>query len=121
MNLRHFISANNKTNLIITNIPLIWIGLLYLFMILFHVEHKKLPIPFSDDPKNESYTLLYLIISSGFFIALLSYFYIIIFTLLNIKNQDIKLVRKTNLIISILIFTIQLKYDPFSLILWFGD
>ena len=121
MNFRQFISANNKTNHIITIIPLFWIGLVYLFMILFYFEHKRLPIPSFDDPKNESSTFLYLIIASGFFIALLSYFYSIIEILRNIKNQEIKLSRKIIIVISIMLFTIQLKYDPFSLILWIGD
>jgi hypothetical protein len=117
----HFESNQKNKFSIVTAIPLFWIVLSYLFMILFYLEHKRLPIPSFDDPNNESYSFLYLIISSGFFIALLSYFYSIIEIIQNIKNQEIKLNRKIILAMSILLFTIQLKYDPFSLIEWIGD
>ena len=117
----HFESDNKNKFSIITTIPLFWIGLNYLLMILFYLEHKRLPIPSLDDPKNESNTFLYLIISSGFFVALLSYFYSIIEIFRKIKNHEIKLGRKLILVMSILLFTIQLKYDPFNLIEWIGD
>jgi hypothetical protein len=106
---------------IVTAFPLFWIGLTYIFMILFYPEHKRLPIPSFDDPKNESCNFLYMIIACGFFIALLSYFYSIIEFLRSIKNQEIKLSRKIIIVMSIMLFTIQLKYDPFSLIEWIGD
>jgi hypothetical protein len=117
----HFKSDQKNKFSIVIAIPLFWFGLTYLFMILFYLEHRRLPIPSFDDPKNESYSFLYLIIASGFFIALLSYFYTIIFTIKNIKNQNIKLAKKAIFFISIMLFTIQLKYDPFDLILWIGD
>lgn len=117
----YFESGNKNKFSIITTIPLFLIGSIYLFMILFYLEHKRLLIPSFDDPKNESCTFLYLIISSSFFMAILSYFYSIIEIVRNIKNSEIKLGRKTILVMSILLFTIQLKYDPFSIIEWIGD
>jgi hypothetical protein len=117
----HFESDQRNKFSIVTGIPFFWIVLTYLFMFLFYLEHRRLPIPSFDDPKNESYSFLYLIIASGFFIALLSYFYSIIEILRKLNNQEIKLGRKIILVVSTLLFTIQLKYDPFSLIEWIGD
>lgn len=117
----HFDSDQKQKFSIITVIPLFWIVLTYLVMILFYFEHKRLPIPFFDDPKNESCTFIYRIIEFSFFIALTSYFYSIIEIIRHIKNQEIKLVGKIILVMIILLFTIQLQYDPFSLIEWIGD
>jgi len=117
----HFESDQRNKFSIVTGIPFFWIVLTYLFMFLFYLEHRRLPIPSFDDPKNESYSFLYLIIASGFFIALLSYIYSIIEILGKLNNQEIKLGRKIILVVSTLLFKIQLKYDPSSLIEWIGD
>lgn len=101
--------------------PIIWVGILYLFTALCSLELGHLPVPSLNDPKGFGYEPLYYLSVIGMLSVVVLVFAWLVLLPLTIQQKFLSKKGVIIMVVGSTIALIQLFADPFNLIDWLLD
>lgn len=114
-------SINEKIFKVLSILPLLWIGTLYLFTLACTISLGHFPVPSFDDPKYIGFDLLYYIVWYGFILTLFSPILWIVSLIFLLKNKSFLRKYFFLFILGVIISACQILFDPFEILNWYLD